>query len=84
MKERIDVMRTHQKIGLLRELEQYGYRIAHYLLRDEGAAVQATAMALEELYRDDLFHDKLDACVEEWKSIMKKVTLRKALELVDI
>ncbi len=41
-----DAPRWEERIALLRNLEDYGYSIAYYLLRNEELAVEATRAAL--------------------------------------
>ncbi|OMF24141.1 hypothetical protein BK133_23270 [Paenibacillus sp. FSL H8-0548] len=66
----------HQKIVILRGLEQYAYQIAHYILQDEALAAKAAKSALIEISQEEAL---LEETAEKLRVRTKKLTIRASL-----
>jgi len=49
-------LRMEDKARILKQHEQYGYRIAYYLLQNERLALEASVGAIRELLETDRFY----------------------------
>ena len=66
-----------RRTKVLKRYENYGYRIAFYLLGDETFAVEASLQALMELIEDDdFFHQTQDDQKQQTKRVFMKHSLR--------
>lgn len=72
------VMSLNEQIEALKSLEGYGYSIAHYLLMDEQAAIEATKAALLEVSRSALFFAESNHAQQ---LALKKVIMREAIHV---
>lgn len=65
------------KLQQLRELEQYAYQVAHYILQDESLAEEAAKKALVEIC---LASKRLEGTAEELRCLIKKLTIKASIK----
>lgn len=71
-------MNLQAKVLILRQYETYCYQVSSFIVQDEQLSIQAAQSALLKLATDSSFFVKPEY---EQKRIIRKVTIRSALEV---
>jgi len=68
----------HEKVNVLRELEEYAYQVTHFILQDGAMAEEAAKIALIDIYREGIL---LEASKEELCSQIKRLTIKASITI---